>query len=80
MTHLQKLAEISERNFPLTCSQTPFPEPFCTIGPPTANPLYANAAEGCLDDWKDHPNGALTRSILFDQVPATSFADSAGRP
>src|SRR5271166_3387208 len=39
--------------------------------------LYANAVEGCLDDWKDHPNGALALCILFDQVPRNIFRGSA---
>src|SRR5271168_1881118 len=39
--------------------------------------FYAEAAEGCLDDWKDHPNGALALCILFDQVPRNIFRGSA---
>jgi uncharacterized protein (DUF924 family) len=39
--------------------------------------LYAAAAEGCLDDWKDRPNGALALCILFDQVPRNIFRGSA---
>jgi uncharacterized protein (DUF924 family) len=38
--------------------------------------LYAEAAEGCLDDWKDHANGALALCILFDQVPRNIFRGS----
>jgi hypothetical protein len=38
--------------------------------------LYASAAEGCLDDWKDEPNGALALCILFDQVPRNIFRGS----
>ena len=39
--------------------------------------LYADAVEGCLDDWKDHANGALALCILFDQVPRNIFRGSA---
>jgi uncharacterized protein (DUF924 family) len=39
-------------------------------------PLYADAVEGCLDHWKDHPDGALALCILFDQVPRNIFRGS----
>jgi uncharacterized protein (DUF924 family) len=39
--------------------------------------LYADAVEGCFDDWKDHANGALALCILFDQVPRNIFRGSA---
>jgi uncharacterized protein (DUF924 family) len=39
--------------------------------------LYAGAAEGCFDDWKDHPKGALALYVLFDQVPRNIFRGSA---
>jgi uncharacterized protein (DUF924 family) len=40
-------------------------------------PLHADAVEGCLDHWKDNPDGALALCILFDQVPRNSFRGSA---
>ena len=40
-------------------------------------PLYAEAIEGRLDHWKDHPDGALALCILFDQVPRNIFRGSA---
>jgi uncharacterized protein (DUF924 family) len=40
-------------------------------------PLYADAAQGCLDHWKDHAGGALALCILFDQVPRNIFRGSA---
>jgi uncharacterized protein (DUF924 family) len=39
--------------------------------------LYADAVEGCLDHWKDNPDGALALCILFDQVPRNIFRGSA---
>jgi uncharacterized protein (DUF924 family) len=39
--------------------------------------FYADAVEGCLDDWKDLANGALALCILFDQVPRNIFRGSA---
>jgi uncharacterized protein (DUF924 family) len=39
-------------------------------------PLYADAVEGRLDHWKDHPDGALALCILFDQVPRNIFRGS----
>jgi uncharacterized protein (DUF924 family) len=39
-------------------------------------PLYADAIEGRLDHWKDHPDGALALCILFDQ-PRNIFRGSA---
>jgi hypothetical protein len=47
------------------------------IGAPKAGPLYADAIEGRLDHWKDHPDGALALCILFDQVPRNIFRGSA---
>jgi uncharacterized protein (DUF924 family) len=40
-------------------------------------PLYADAIEGRVDHWKDHPDGALALCILFDQVPRNIFRGSA---
>jgi uncharacterized protein (DUF924 family) len=40
-------------------------------------PLYAEAIEGRLDHWKDHPDGALALCILFDQAPRNIFRGSA---
>jgi uncharacterized protein (DUF924 family) len=40
-------------------------------------PLYADAIEGRLDHWKDHPDGALALCILFDQAPRNIFRGSA---
>jgi uncharacterized protein (DUF924 family) len=40
-------------------------------------PVYADAIEGRLDHWKDHPDGALALCILFDQVPRNIFRGSA---
>jgi uncharacterized protein (DUF924 family) len=40
-------------------------------------PFHADAFEGCLDHWKDNPDGALALCILFDQVPRNIFRGSA---
>jgi uncharacterized protein (DUF924 family) len=40
-------------------------------------PRYADAIEGRLDGWADHPDGALALCILFDQVPRNMFRGSA---
>lgn len=36
-------------------------------------PLYAEAVEGRLNDWKINPDGALALCIVFDQVPRNIF-------
>ncbi len=40
-------------------------------------PLYAEAVEGRLNDWKSDRDGALALCILFDQVPRNIFRGSA---
>ena len=40
-------------------------------------PLYADAVEGRLDDWKTRPDGALALCILLDQVPRNIYRGSA---
>lgn len=40
-------------------------------------PLYADAVEGRLDHWMDHPDGALALCILFDQAPRNIFRGTA---
>jgi uncharacterized protein (DUF924 family) len=40
-------------------------------------PLYAEAVEGRLNDWKNNPDGALALCLLFDQAPRNIFRGSA---